>query len=74
MHRTRNGSSFERAPGRGQRLRARTMNAARAIIGLCAIAVSACAVSADLYEIFKRGLANDASYAAARAAWQAGLR
>jgi outer membrane protein len=47
------------------------MNAARAIIGLCAIAVSACAVSADLYEIFKRGLANDASYAAARAAWQA---
>ena len=47
------------------------MRTARVIAGVCAFAISAGALAADLHEIFKRGLTNDAAYAAARAAWQA---
>ena len=71
MRRNRNGSSFDPAPGPRQRLRALATSAVRTIAGICALTFSAGAVSADLYDIFKRGLANDAAYAAARAAWQA---
>ena len=47
------------------------MRTARVIAGVCAFAIGTSAVAADLHEIFKRGLTNDAAYAAARAAWQA---
>ena len=71
MRRNRNGSSSESTPGRGQRRRAQALKAVRSIAGVCAFAFGASAIGADLYEIFKRGLGNDAAYASARAAWQA---
>ena len=71
MRRNRNGSSFDGAPVSGGRLQPSVMDAARAMAGIALLVLSASASAADLYEIFKRGLSNDASYAAARAAWQA---
>ena len=71
MHRNRNGSSSDEAGAPEQRARGYAMNALSMIVGVIALAVSPLAQSADLHEIFKRGLSNDATYAAARAAWQA---
>ena len=71
MHRNRNGSSFDAALTPGQRARALAMNALSVIVAAIALVFSPLVQSADLYEVFKRSLANDAAYAAARAAWQA---
>jgi len=47
------------------------MKLIRIVFTLAALAVSSLAAAADLHDILTRGLSNDATYAAARAAWQA---
>ena len=69
MRPNRNGSSSESAPARGPRLGAGC--AVRTLATILLATASALAAGADLYDIFKRALANDAAYAAARASWRA---
>ncbi len=47
------------------------MNLVRTFVTVIILAVSGLASAADLHEILKRGLSTDATYAGARAAWQA---